>query len=143
MTMDERMARTVQTERFNTMLLAILGGVGVLLASVGVYGVVSYFAAQRTPEIGIRLALGATKASVLTLVAGQAAMPVATGIVAGAIGAAFASRVIGAQLVNVTPTDPLTFGVGVLVLAVVALVAALIPARRAAGLDPARIFRSG
>jgi predicted permease len=143
MTMDERMARTVQTERFNTMLLAILGGVGVLLASVGVYGVVSYFAAQRTPEIGIRLAVGATKASVLTLVAGQAAMPVATGIVAGAIGAAFASRVIGAQLVNVTPTDPLTFGVGVLVLAVVALVAALIPARRAAGLDPARIFRSG
>jgi ABC-type antimicrobial peptide transport system permease subunit len=143
MTMDERMARTVQTERFNTMLLAILGGVGVLLASVGIYGVVSYFAAQRSPEIGIRLALGATRASVLKLVAGQAAIPVAAGIAAGGIGAAFASRLLTAQLVNVTPSDPLTFGIGVLVLAVVALVAALIPARRAAGLDPARIFRSG
>jgi predicted permease len=142
MTMDERMARTVQTERFNTMLLAILGGVGVLLASVGIYGVISYFAAQRTPEIGIRLALGATRRNILQLVARQAAIPVAAGVVIGGAGAMFASQLLATQLVNVTATDPITFGVGVLVLAVVALVAALIPARRAAGLDPARIFRS-
>jgi predicted permease len=143
MTMDERMARTVQTERFNTMLLTILGGVGMLLAAVGVYGVISYFAAQRTPEIGIRLALGATRATILTLVAGQAAIPVTAGVVIGGIGAVFASQFLASQLVNVTPTDPLTVGVGVLILAVVALGAALIPAHRAAGLDPARIFRSG
>jgi putative ABC transport system permease protein len=142
MTMDERMARTVQTARFNTMLLAILGGVGMLLTAVGIYGVVSYFAVQRAPEIGIRLALGATRENVLRLVAGQAATPLAAGVVAGGIGALFASRVIAAQLVNVTPTDPLTLGVGVVVLAIVALLAALIPARRAARLDPARIFRA-
>ncbi|MGE5835264.1 MAG: ADOP family duplicated permease [Acidobacteriota bacterium] len=142
MTMDERMARTVQTERFNTMLLAILGGVGILLAAVGIYGVISYFAAQRAPEIGIRLALGATRETVLRLVAGQAAAPVAAGVVIGGTGALFASQVLATQLVNVTPTDPLTFAAGVLVLAVVASLAALIPARRAAALDPAQIFRS-
>lgn len=142
MTMDERMARTVQTERFNTMLLAILGGVGMLLAAVGIYGVISYFAAQRAPEIGIRLALGATRETVLRLVAGQAAAPVAAGVVIGGSGALVASQVLATQLVNVTPTDPLTFAAGVLVLAVVALLAALIPARRAAALDPAQILRS-
>jgi putative ABC transport system permease protein len=142
MTMDERMARTVQTERFNTMLLAILGGVGMLLAAVGIYGVISYFAAQRAPEIGIRLALGATRETVLKLVAGQAAVPVAAGVLIGGTGALFASQLLATQLVNVTPTDPLTFAAGVLVLAVIALLAALIPARRAAALDPAQIFRS-
>jgi putative ABC transport system permease protein len=113
-----------------------------LLAAVGIYGVISYFAAQRAPEIGIRLALGATRETVLKLVAGQAAVPVAAGVLIGGTGALFASQLLATQLVNVTPTDPLTFAAGVLVLAVIALLAALIPARRAAALDPAQIFRS-
>lgn len=141
MTMAERMARTVQTERFNTLLLVVLGGVGVLLAAVGIYGVVSYFAAQRTPEIGIRVALGASRASVLVLVVRQAAWPVATGVVAGAIGAGLASQLLTTQLVNVQPTDPLTFTAGIVALGAIALVAALIPARRAAATDPARTMR--
>jgi putative ABC transport system permease protein len=142
MTMEDRMARTIQTERFNTLLLVLLGGVGLLLAAVGIYGVVSYFAAQRAPEIGIRMALGASRATVLALVIRQAALPVAAGIVAGAIGAAFASDLLAAQLVNVRPTDPLTFIAGVLALAAVALVAAIVPARRAARMDPARTLQA-
>src|SRR3954468_1731529 len=89
-TMEERMALTLETARFNTMLLAMLGGVGLLLAAVGIYGVISYFATQRTAEIGIRLALGASAANVLRLIVGQAAVPVAVGVVIGAFGAAFA-----------------------------------------------------
>jgi predicted permease len=138
MTMDERMSRTVQVERFNTVLLMLLGAVGVLLAAVGVYGVVSYFAAQRTSEIGIRMALGASRGRVLALVVRQAAVPVVAGVVAGAIGAAFASPLLSSQLVNVTPADPLTFAAGAAGLAAIAAVAALLPARRAAQADPAR-----
>jgi hypothetical protein len=138
MTMDERMSRTVQVQRFNTVLLVLLGGVGLLLAAVGVYGVVSYFAAQRASEIGIRMALGASRGRVLALVVRQAAVPVAAGVVAGGIAAAFASRLLSSELVNVTPTDPLAFAAGAAGLAAIAAVAALVPARRAAQADPAR-----
>jgi predicted permease len=138
MTMEERMARTIQTERFNTLLLVVLGLVGALLAAVGIYGVVSYFAAQRTPELGIRIALGASRGSVLGLVVRQAAVPVAIGIIAGGVAAAFATDVLESQLVNVQPTDPLTFAAGVAGIALVALLAAFFPARRAARVDPAR-----
>ena len=135
-TMEERMAVTLETARFNTMLLVTLGVVGLLLAAVGIYGVISYFAAQRTAEIGIRLALGASRGSVLKLVVRQAAAPVAAGVVLGALGAAVAAQAIAAQLVNVRANDPLTFAAVAAVFAVIALIAALIPARRAAGLDP-------
>ena len=136
--MEERMALTLETARFNTMLLAALGLVGLVLAAVGIYGVISYFAAQRTSEIGIRLALGATRGNVLRLVVRQAAVPVGVGVVLGALGAALAARAIAAQLVNVRPNDPVTFAAVAAILAVVALLAALIPARRAASLDPTR-----
>src|SRR3954471_10379760 len=135
-TMEERMAVTLQTARFNTVLLVILGAVGLLLAAVGIYGVIAYFATQRTAEIGIRLALGASRGNVLKLVVRQAAMPVAAGVVLGALGAAFASRAIASQLVNVRANDPVTFLAVAAVLALIALLAALIPARRAAALDP-------
>jgi ABC-type antimicrobial peptide transport system permease subunit len=141
-TMTERMALTLETARFNTMLLAMLGGVGLMLAGVGIYGVIAYFASQRTAEIGIRLALGASRRSVLGLIVRQAAVPVAAGLVLGALGAAFAARAIATQLVNVKPNDPLTF-VGVAgVLGVVAVLAALLPARRAAALDPTRALQA-
>jgi putative ABC transport system permease protein len=141
-TMEERMASTLETARFNTMLLALLGGVGLLLAAVGIYGVISYFATQRTAEIGIRLALGASRANVLRLVVRQAALPVTTGLVLGAVGAMFASRAIATQLVNVPANDPLTFAAVAAGLALIALLAALIPARRAASLDPTRALQA-
>jgi predicted permease len=141
-TMEERMATTVETERFNTLLLAMLGFVGLLLAGVGIYGVISYFATQRTAEIGIRIALGASRASVLRLMIRQAAVPVLIGVVAGAAAAIFAARVIATQLVNVRTTDPATFAAVAAALVVVALFAALIPARRAAGLDPTRALQA-
>jgi ABC-type antimicrobial peptide transport system permease subunit len=105
--------------------------------------VISYFAAQRTPEIGIRLALGASRASVLRLVVRQAAAPLGAGVVLGAIGAVFASRAIASELVNVRADDPLTFGAVAALLAVVGLTAALVPARRAAALDPTLALQRG
>ena len=142
-TMEQRMAATLETARFNTMLLVVLGIVGLLLSGVGIYGVVAYFASQRTAEIGIRMALGASRGTVLKLVVAQAARPVVLGIAAGAICAAFSSQVLASQLVNVRPTDPVTFAAVAAVLLVVALCAALVPARRAAGLSPTHALQSG
>jgi putative ABC transport system permease protein len=142
MTMEARMAATIQTARFNTLLLTMLGGTGLLLAAVGIYGVIAYFATQRTSEIGIRLALGATRSDVVRLVLRQAALPVVAGIVLGGIGAAVASNAIASQLVNVAPTDPVTFATVAACLLLIGLTAALIPARRAASLDPTKALNS-
>jgi putative ABC transport system permease protein len=142
-TMEQRMAATLDTARFNTMLLVLLGCVGLVLAGVGIYGVIAYFASQRTSEIGIRMALGASRGTVLKLVVSQAARPVVFGIVVGAISAAFCSRAIASQLVNTTPTDPVTFVAVAALLLIVALCAALVPARRAAALSPTSALQSG
>jgi putative ABC transport system permease protein len=141
-TMQERMAATLETARFNTMLLVTLGGVGLLLAAVGIYGVIAYFASQRTSEIGIRMALGASRASVLKLMIRQAAIPVLLGVLLGAVAAFFATRVIATQLVNVQATDPVTFASVAVTLVLVGLLAALVPARRAAMLDPTRALQA-
>ena len=137
-TMEQRMAATLETARFSTRLLGLLGVVGLGLAGVGIYGVSSYFTAQRTPEIGIRLALGASRANVLLLVVRQTAGPVAAGVGIGALGAALAARAIGSQLVNVPANDPMTFASVAAGLGIVALLAAYFPARRASRLDPSR-----
>jgi putative ABC transport system permease protein len=142
-TMEERMALTLETARFNALLLTLLGGVGLLLAGVGIYGVIAYLTTQRTAEIGIRLALGASRMNVLRLIVRQAAVPVGAGVVLGGMGATLAARAVAAQLVNVKANDPLTFVTVAAILAVVALLAALIPARRAAGLDPTRALQQG
>ncbi len=140
-TMEQRMANTVETARFNTVLLSILGAIGLLLAAVGIYGVISYFASQRTAEIGIRMALGASRVDVMRMVVRQATMPVSGGLVVGMGGALVASRALAAQLVNVQPTDPITFAAVAVVLIVVALAAAVMPARRAAMLDPTKALQ--
>ena len=140
-TMEDRMAQTLETARFNALLLALLGGVGLLLAAVGIYSVIAYLTTQRTAEIGIRLALGASRMSVLRLIVSQAAVPVAAGVLLGALCASLAARVLASQLVNITANDPLTFGAVAVILAVVALLAALIPAHRAAALDPTRTLQ--
>jgi putative ABC transport system permease protein len=140
--MDQRLAGALETTRFNTLLLSLLGGIGLLLAASGNYGVIAYFVSQRTQEIGVRIALGASSASVVRLILAQAMRPVAAGAAIGTIAALAASRVIASQLFNVSRTDPLTIGAVVAALVGVALVASAVPARRAAAVDPTRALQS-
>jgi putative ABC transport system permease protein len=141
-TMTRRLRGTIATNEFNTMLLATLGGVGLLLAIIGIYGVIAYFVSQRTQEIGVRLALGASPGDVLVLVVRQALRPVLTGVVVGITLALMATRLLESQLFGITPHDPLTFIGVTLLLVTIALAAALIPARRAARVDPTRALNA-
>jgi putative ABC transport system permease protein len=140
--MDQRLAGTLATARFNTLLLSLLGGVGLLLAASGIYGVIAYFVSQRTQEIGVRIALGASTGNVVRLILGQALRPVAIGAAIGVAAALVASRVIASQLFGVSPTDPLTMAAVVATLIGVALAASAVPARRAAAVDPTRALQS-
>jgi predicted permease len=141
-TMDQRLAGSLATARFNTLLLTLLGGIGLALAATGIYGVIAYFVSQRTQEIGVRMALGATAGSVVRLVLGQALRPVTIGAGVGVATALGASRVLSSQLFGVSRTDPLTIGAVVATLIGVALVASAVPARRAAAVDPTRALQS-
>ena len=135
-TMDEHIAVTVATPRFNTTLLAIFAVVALILTIVGLYGVMSYAVAQRTNEIGIRMALGARVIDVLMLVFKQGIMLVLVGEAIGLAGAFALTRLIRGLLFGVTPTDLTTFIAVAGILAAVALLATWIPARRAARVDP-------
>ena len=137
-TMDEVRAASVATTRFNMLLLTTLGVIGLILAAVGIYGVIAWFVSQRTQEIGLRMALGATQGRVLAMVAWQAFRPVLVGLAVGVAGAVAATRLLSGLLFGVTATDPLTFAGVLAVLASAALVASLVPARRAARVDPTR-----
>ncbi|HEY4595625.1 MAG TPA: FtsX-like permease family protein, partial [Thermoanaerobaculia bacterium] len=137
-TMEEIRASLSATTRFNMLLLTALGIIGLLLAAVGIYGVIAYFVSQRTQEIGVRMALGATEGKVLSLVVWQAMRPVLLGLAVGVAGAAAASRAIAGLLFGVSATDPATFAGVVLVLAAAALLASWLPAKRAARVEPTR-----
>jgi putative ABC transport system permease protein len=137
-TMEERLARTLATSRFNTILLTTLGVMGLVLAAIGIYGVIAYFVSQRTQEIGVRLALGASPGDVVRLVIRQALKPVLVGLVLGVAGAVAASGVLAAQLYGVQPRDPLTIAVVSVMFVLVAIVASWAPARRASRVDPTR-----
>jgi len=141
-TMDQRLASALATAQFNTLLLSLLGAIGLLLAASGIYGVIAYFVSQRTQEIGVRIALGATAAGVVRLVLGEALQPVAAGALLGIASAIAATRVLASQLFAVSPTDPLTITAVVAMLVAVALVASVIPARRAAAIDPMRALQA-
>jgi putative ABC transport system permease protein len=141
-TMEQRMADSIATARFNTLLLSLLGFFGLVLATGGIYGVIAYFVTQRTSEIGVRMALGATSRNVTGLVLRQAAVPVAVGVVLGLAAAGAATRVLTANLVGVGRMDPLTLAAVVLVLAAAALLASVMPARRAARIDPTRALQA-
>jgi len=140
--MEQRLAGALATARFNTLLLSLLGAIGLLLAASGIYGVIAYFVSQRTQEIGVRIALGATAAGVVRLVLGEALQPVALGAALGVVSAIAATRVLASQLFDVSPTDPLTIAAVVVMLVGVALVASVIPARRAAAIDPTRALQA-
>ena len=117
-------------------LAAVLGLLGLILAIVGVYGVISYSTAQRTHEIGIRIALGAQRAQILRLILGQGIFIVGLGLLAGCVAAFVTARLIANLLVGVSPSDPLTYSVVIAALASIALLACYIPARRAMKVDP-------
>ncbi|HEX4961076.1 MAG TPA: ABC transporter permease [Thermoanaerobaculia bacterium] len=137
-TLDEIRADSTETTRFNMLLLTTLGVIGLLLAAVGIYGVISWFVSQRTQEIGLRMALGATEGRVLSLVAWQAMRPVLVGLAVGLAGAAASTHALAGLLFGVTATDPATFAGVVLVLGGAALLASYLPARRAARVEPTR-----
>ncbi|HEX5072918.1 MAG TPA: ABC transporter permease [Gemmatimonadaceae bacterium] len=141
-TMDERISASLATGKFNTMLLTTLGAIGLLLAAVGIYGVVAYFVTQRTGEIGLRMALGATPGRVLRLVVGQGMRPVVLGIVVGVGLAGAASRLLASLVFGVGTRDPLTFVAVPVMLGVIALAASVLPARRAIRVDPTKALQS-
>jgi putative ABC transport system permease protein len=127
---------SVSMPRFRTLLMTGFGLTALLLAVVGIYGVMAYTVSQRTREIGVRVALGATRASVFRLVLGEAGPLVGAGIASGLFLALVLSRVLESMLFGVGSRDPLVFVAVPLILALVAAVATLVPARRAARLDP-------
>lgn len=131
----------VKTPRQRTILLSILGSLGLMLALVGIFGMTAYAVARRTHEIGIRMALGARGGQVVGATVRDALWPVAIGIVAGLVGAALATRVIARFLFDTRPIEPSSFAIVAIVVAVAAAVAAWIPARRAARVDPVSALR--
>jgi ABC-type antimicrobial peptide transport system permease subunit len=139
--MEEMLETAAAQPRFTTFLLAALAGTAVLLALAGIYGVIAYSTAQRTQEVGIRVALGAAPGDILALILLQGLALAGTGIAIG-VAAAFAlTRLLAGLLYHVTATDPLTFIAGTLLFLVVALAASLFPARRAMRVDPAVALR--
>ena len=138
--MDQRLRGSLAQARFNTLLMALLGGIGLVLSAIGVYGVIAYFVTQRQQEIGIRMALGAKGADVVRLVVRQGMQPVVIGVALGLAGAYASSRILTAYVHGVTTTDPITFAAVVALLTIVALVATTVPARRAVRVDPTRVL---
>jgi putative ABC transport system permease protein len=135
-TVDGALADMLATRRFIMMLLGGFAAVALALAAVGIYGVLSFLVGQRTREMGVRMALGATRRDVLVLVLRDATKSVVPGLVAGVIGALLLTRLLSAQLFGVTATDPLTFAAVTSLLLGVALLASWLPAQRAANVPP-------
>ena len=134
--MDELMAVSVAQRRFTMMLLGTFAALALILAAVGIYGLIACFVSQRTHEIGVRIALGAQRRDVLRLVMGDGARMALAGIVLGVAGALALTRVMASLLFEVKPADPATFTLVAILLAIVALAACYVPARRAMRVDP-------
>ena len=142
-TLADEFARSVGDERLMATLVGLFGGLALLLAAVGLYGVMAHTAGQRRNEIGIRLALGARPATILRMIVGEGMRLVAIGGAIGIAGALAASRAIEHQLFGVRPLDPATYVVVAIALTVVAVAACAIPARRAMRVDPVVALRNG
>jgi putative ABC transport system permease protein len=135
-TMEDVIASSVLRRKFAMLLLSIFASLAMLLAAIGLYGVMSYTVSQRTHEIGIRMALGAEKEDVLRLIAGQGMGLVATGVLLGIVASIALTRLMSGLLFAVSARDPLVFGIFVVLLGTVALIANYVPARRATKVDP-------
>ena len=140
-TMEQVVAESVGSRRFPMLLLGLFSAVALVLAAIGVYGVVNYVVSQRMREMGIRMALGARAWQVTRLVLERSLLPIGAGIVAGVAGSLAASRMLSALLYEVAPGDPAVLGTIVLILGSTAIAACLVPARRAAGVDPLVVLR--
>ncbi|HEV2615840.1 MAG TPA: FtsX-like permease family protein, partial [Candidatus Acidoferrales bacterium] len=134
--MDSIVSDSLASRRFAMVLLAVFAALALVLSSIGIYGVISYIAGQRTHEIGIRIALGAQRGDVLKIVLGQGARLALIGVVIGLAASAGLTRLMTAILYGVSATDPLTFAIVAVLLTLVALAACYIPARRAMRVDP-------
>ena len=139
--MDEIISNSLSSRRFSMILMGVFAGLALLMASIGIYGVISYLTSQRTHEIGIRMALGAERRDVLLMVVRNGIKLAAIGVIIGVGGALVLTRFLASMLFGVNPTDPLTFLIVSLILIAVAFAACYIPARRAAKVDPVVALR--
>jgi ABC-type antimicrobial peptide transport system permease subunit len=142
MTMNENLARVLVTERFSAILMSALAGSGLLLAVLGLYGVMAYSVSRRTTEIGVRVALGAQRVHVLRLILGQGAKLILLGVGIGLAAAWGLTRLLVSLLFEVNATDPATFVSISLLLVSIALLACFFPARRALRVDPMIALRA-
>ena len=140
--MQEQVDRTTAVQRVAVMMLGVFGGLALLLAAVGLYGVMSYTVSQRTRELGLRMALGAEASDLLRLVMLHGLWLTAGGLVLGAAAALLLTRLMGTLLYKVSPRDPLAFGMAFVVMAIMALAACFLPAWRAARTDPVLALRN-
>jgi ABC-type antimicrobial peptide transport system permease subunit len=141
-TMDEVISRSTSRQRFNMLLMTVFGSAALFLAAIGIYGLMAYSVQQRTQEIGIRLALGADPSSVLAMVLRQGMALVGLGLALGVLGGVAISRIMSGLVFGIAAQDPVTFVLGAALLAAVGALACLVPARRAAGVDPMIALRS-
>jgi ABC-type antimicrobial peptide transport system permease subunit len=140
-TLEARLSEKVATPRFRTLLFGLFAGLAVCLAMAGVYGVMAHAVGQRTSEIGVRIALGASTGSVLRLVLGQGLALAGLGLILGLAAAAASARLLTSMLFEVKPNDPLTYLAVAGLLGAVALLASYVPARRASRIDPMTALR--
>ena len=140
-TMDQWVSRTLAQARFSSTLLTVFAGLALMLAAIGIYGVMSYAVSQRTPEIGIRMALGAEPRDILRMIVGNAVRLAAIGLASGLVLSLALSRTVTSLLYETTGTDPVTFAAVIGVLGAVALVASYLPARRASRIPPVNALR--
>jgi putative ABC transport system permease protein len=134
--LNDALGKSISQERFRTFLLGLFSAIALVLAAVGIFGVISYSASQRTHEIGIRMALGAGRPDVLRLILGQGMKLALFGLGIGVVAALLLTRLMSSLLYSVSATDPVTFASVTIILLSVALTACYIPARRAMRVDP-------
>jgi ABC-type antimicrobial peptide transport system permease subunit len=141
-TLEDQIEQSLQPQKMVVVLLTIFGALALMLAAIGLYGVGSYAVSQRTREIGVRMALGARPSSVLSLVLGNGMLLVGIGLAVGLVVSFFVAGAMAALIVGVNPHDPLTFAATPVLLAIIALVASYVPARRATRIDPLLALRT-
>ena len=141
MTMEQTIAESLATERMMAALALFFGALALLITAIGLYGTLAYATERRTGEIGIRLALGARPRNVISMVCGENGAIALAGCLAGIAGSVAASRLVGSFLYGVSAHDPFVFGLAVLLLLAVAAMASLVPALRAARIDPLKAIR--
>jgi ABC-type antimicrobial peptide transport system permease subunit len=141
-TMDQVVAASLSTPRFHVVLISLFSGLALVLASAGIYGVMTYAVSARTREIGVRIAIGASAATIVRTVVGQGVLLAVAGVVVGLIGAAGLTRLLESFVFGVSTYDPTSFLAAAVGLLLVAVLASAIPALRAARVDPVRTLRT-